>query len=835
MVMETKIQATIVAWVDKNSVNKATKEFARDTKKALDPSLKQNLEINLAKFQQQLDEARARLRKAKKEWDKDAEFQARLRVNALQRDTTEAKRILNNYVNTGTTTLSRLQMKFNQIWQWLVNSFKSLVWPLAIVWLLTTAVRWLFSEFRKAGESARKFEKAMSNVATLVDTSVESIDQMWKELLNIATRVPVSIEELTDALYDVRSAGIGAEDAMSVLEQSARLATAGLGTTKEAVNLVTSAFNTFASQWYNAEVIASSLFLAVKNGKTTISELAQGFGSVASLVQSLNVDFRDFLSATTALTTSWLSASEAYTQVGGILTAIAKQTPQSVRVAKELWFEFSATALEAKWLSWFIEDLWNKLEENWIEWAKTTEILSKLFWRKEALVWVLSLLNSRSQQYADILREMTGESNAFLEAFDKQAKTVDARIIKLTSELEKERIKLWQTTSAWKWLWLFLRIQFIKTLNSVWNTFGALADIAIWSWKIIFQTAKGALVGINKLVTNFFKTGKLDFKSAFNFEGARSEVDKLFNKVKRRFDWSADDTAEAVKQRNDVLEDANKALSEDFDKLAEKAGWTLKWSTEAVEEYQKAVDEMTSTATKSYDELTKSINKSQEAQQKLRDDIADIDTDIAKRIVEIDQKLAEWWLSGQEISKLQKERAKAFEWLSAEQEIEFQKVLDEQKRVSALSDVEKLLELKAQKQQALDEELENEKNLKDELKKLENDFANFLQEKKQQELTIAEQLKQKRLEVARARDKALWGWGSVPWRATGWPVSAGSPYIVGERWPELFVPNNSWRIVPNHQLTVNQNVNANVANGVDIDILANQLAKKITLAGKWVL
>ena len=38
-------------------------------------------------------------------------------------------------------------------------------------------------------------------------------------------------------------------------------------------------------------------------------------------------------------------------------------------------------------------------------------------------------------------------------------------------------------------------------------------------------------------------------------------------------------------------------------------------------------------------------------------------------------------------------------------------------------------------------------------------------------------------------------------RAQGGPVTARSPYIVGERGPELFVPNHSGRIVPNHQLT----------------------------------
>jgi len=33
-------------------------------------------------------------------------------------------------------------------------------------------------------------------------------------------------------------------------------------------------------------------------------------------------------------------------------------------------------------------------------------------------------------------------------------------------------------------------------------------------------------------------------------------------------------------------------------------------------------------------------------------------------------------------------------------------------------------------------------------------------------------------------------------RALGGPVTAGSPYIVGERRPELFIPNQSGRILP---------------------------------------
>ena len=37
-------------------------------------------------------------------------------------------------------------------------------------------------------------------------------------------------------------------------------------------------------------------------------------------------------------------------------------------------------------------------------------------------------------------------------------------------------------------------------------------------------------------------------------------------------------------------------------------------------------------------------------------------------------------------------------------------------------------------------------------------------------------------------------------RAAGGPVSGGSPYIVGERGPELFVPGSSGNIVPNNEM-----------------------------------
>jgi hypothetical protein len=49
-----------------------------------------------------------------------------------------------------------------------------------------------------------------------------------------------------------------------------------------------------------------------------------------------------------------------------------------------------------------------------------------------------------------------------------------------------------------------------------------------------------------------------------------------------------------------------------------------------------------------------------------------------------------------------------------------------------------------------------------------------------------------------------------PGRAAGGPVTGGKPYMVGEKGPELFVPNSSGNIVPNNKLGGGANVVVNV-------------------------
>jgi len=65
-------------------------------------------------------------------------------------------------------------------------------------------------------------------------------------------------------------------------------------------------------------------------------------------------------------------------------------------------------------------------------------------------------------------------------------------------------------------------------------------------------------------------------------------------------------------------------------------------------------------------------------------------------------------------------------------------------------------------------------------------------------------------------------------RATGGPVNAGTSYIVGEKGPELFVPNSNGSIVPNNRLNSGGMViNLNVSGAIDPEGTARTIVKAL--------
>ena len=84
---------------------------------------------------------------------------------------------------------------------------------------------------------------------------------------------------------------------------------------------------------------------------------------------------------------------------------------------------------------------------------------------------------------------------------------------------------------------------------------------------------------------------------------------------------------------------------------------------------------------------------------------------------------------------------------------------------------------------------------------------------REQAATATDNLREAEEQLRTSRKELRLAGGKPPGRAFGGPVTGARPYIVGERGPELFVPNSSGTIVPNSRMggggtTVNVVINA---------------------------
>lgn len=284
----------------------------------------------------------------------------------------------------------------------------------------------LFAGVKVAGD----FESGMANISTLVDTAKENIGEMGQKVLEIGGRLPVALNDLTSALYDVRSAGIDASDAMSVLENSGRLAVAGLGTTQESVDLVTSSINAFNLKGEQQARLYDIIFKAVKNGKTTISQLAQGFGAVAGTVANANVEIDDYFASVAALTTTGLPAAQAHTQIRAAISGLTRETKESARMFKKLGAENFADLVEK---SGGLVGAFERIKE----YAKGDDAaLLKLLGSVEALNAVLGLAGEQNEKYQQTLDDMRNGANAVDEAFDKQAQDFNKQMAMVGNSLK---------------------------------------------------------------------------------------------------------------------------------------------------------------------------------------------------------------------------------------------------------------------------------------------------------------------------------------------------------------------------------------------------------------
>lgn len=186
------------------------------------------------------------------------------------------------------------------------------------------------------------FESQMAMVSTMLSNPDQFMGAFSKGVREMSVRFGESTETLSKGLYDILSASVPAEHALSFLETAAKAATGGMTDTAVAVDGLTSLMNAYGIEASRVGEVSDRMFATVKSGKITFEQLAHNIGKVAPMARAAGMDMDAMLASIATMTRQGLSAEQATTR----LVAVLRKFPSAAGDIAALAEQFRGMALE---------------------------------------------------------------------------------------------------------------------------------------------------------------------------------------------------------------------------------------------------------------------------------------------------------------------------------------------------------------------------------------------------------------------------------------------------------------------------------------------------------
>ncbi len=266
----------------------------------------------------------------------------------------------------------------------------------------------------KAGEFGGQF----AEITTLFEATDENIASFRTSLLNYANDSTASLEAINGAVYSAISAGADYRDSLSLVSQAEQLAIAGKADLNATTVVLASSLNAYGASAAEAANYSNMLFTAVKDGQTTLPELASSLAQVTGIAANSGIAFDELLSAVAALTASGMPTSTAISSIKMALTSILQPSSEAAETAERLGLTFDSSALATKGLSGFLAELQEKAGGN-------IDAMSSLFGSVEGLNGALVLTGTGAEKFNATLADMQSSAGATAAAYGKMANELD--------------------------------------------------------------------------------------------------------------------------------------------------------------------------------------------------------------------------------------------------------------------------------------------------------------------------------------------------------------------------------------------------------------------------
>lgn len=257
-----------------------------------------------------------------------------------------------------------------------------------------------------AGAAAVKwagdFEAQLNTINTIAFATPEALGKIGDGIRDIAKDTGLALDDLTGSYYDLLSAGIKTADAQSVLNNAVTLGIGGLATTKQTVDLLTTAYNAYGLNAAGAAKATDMFAQAVADGKVTAAQIAETFSNVASVAKAYGIGIDQIAASYGYLTAQGVAASEVTTEMQRAIISLIKPLPALEDAQKKLKINFT-DEIRTKGLIPALQEL--------REYSDKTKIpLIELLGRVEAVKFVLQTTGSQESGFLSELDRINSSS-----------------------------------------------------------------------------------------------------------------------------------------------------------------------------------------------------------------------------------------------------------------------------------------------------------------------------------------------------------------------------------------------------------------------------------------
>lgn len=290
--------------------------------------------------------------------------------------------------------------------------------------------------FNKAIQKAHDFDKALTEVSTLLEGTPAQMDELRKSAKRLSDAYGGDLTANTRAFYQAISAGASSVEAANVVvEQANKLAKGGMTDVFTAVDGLTSAMNAYADANLSAADASDALFVGMKFGKTTIAELSGSLGRVAPLAYQAGLSFDELVGAISIATKGGIETSEAVSGLKAALANVLRPSEQAAALAGQLGVEFNAAALASKGLVGFLGDVRTAT-------GGSTEALTTLFGSIEGANLIMSLTGAGFADLSSIMGAFAQKAGSTDDAVNKVAASLSDRLAVALNKLSNAGVGL---------------------------------------------------------------------------------------------------------------------------------------------------------------------------------------------------------------------------------------------------------------------------------------------------------------------------------------------------------------------------------------------------------